>query len=256
LDGSFGNGGKLVTPIGTLNDEAFALTLQTDGRIVVAGWTEKSYEYNYALVRYNQDGTLDSSFNTNGIVITDVSPGRNDQALAVTMQTDGKIVAAGNASFAGAGYDFSLVRYHTNGTVDSTLGTNGIIITDFGTSQDVVRSVLIQPDKKILAGGYMNNGTNADFALARYLSEPCSPISLSFTLSVPNPVTNKGAARVLATNGEPPYLYSLDGLTFQTSNTFTSLDIGIYQVYVTDNNGCPGQGIFTIDESNCNCGNR
>lgn len=84
--------------------------------------------------------------------------------------------------------------------------------------------------------------------------QPCDTLTLSFTVAVAIPGLTNGAMRVFVSGGEPPYNYSLDSLTFQTSNTFKFLDLGTYQVYVTDSNGCTGQGTFTIDETNCNCG--
>ena len=87
------------------------------------------------------------------------------------------------------------------------------------------------------------------------LAEPCSTMSLSFMVSITSPGNNiKGAMKATVTGGEPPYFYSLDSLSFQMINIFTSLDFGTYQIYVTDNSGCTTQGEFTIDESKCQCG--
>jgi len=81
----------------------------------------------------------------------------------------------------------------------------------------------------------------------------CPPFSFTYTIAVAKPELSNGAARVIVSGGEAPYLFSLDSLTFQASNIFTSLAIGTYQIYVTDANGCTGQGTFIIDETGCNC---
>lgn len=103
------------------------------------------------------DGDLDTSFGTNGIVTTTISG--TDIIYGAALQPDGKIVAVGLA-----GGNFGIVRYTSNGSLDSTFGTNGIVTTDLGGSDQAYAAVL-QPDGKIVAIGTANN----DFALARYL---------------------------------------------------------------------------------------
>jgi len=103
LDSSLGNGGIAITPVGTGRDLAQASVLQADGKIVVAG----SAQNDFALVRFNPDGTLDTAFGTGGKVLTPVTAS-SDEAFAVALQSDGKIVAAGK----GFG-DFAVVRYNT-----------------------------------------------------------------------------------------------------------------------------------------------
>jgi uncharacterized delta-60 repeat protein len=159
LDSTFGNGGKVTVPGGT----AFALVLQADGKLVTAGSVNGGSDF--ALIRYNTNGSLDSTFGNNGRVTTDFN-GRFDEAYALVLQADGKLVAAGtNYS------DFALARYNSNGTLDMTFGTGGIITTDFGGS-DGARDVVIQPDGKIVAAGGSRSDDFEDdsgvFALARY----------------------------------------------------------------------------------------
>src|SRR5438093_8754306 len=95
LDATFGTGGKVTTDFAGDTDEAFAVALQTDGKIVVAGEAKTGYSReDFALARYNTNGTLDTTFGTGGKVTTDFA-GHTDQAFAVALQTDGKIVVAG-----------------------------------------------------------------------------------------------------------------------------------------------------------------
>lgn len=106
LDSSFGNGGRVVTDVSGRYDEARALAIQADGRIVAAGVTGTGSNEGFALVRYKTDGALDRTFGVGGTVITDVSRG-SDAVWAVAIQSDGKIVAAGVASG-----EFALARYN------------------------------------------------------------------------------------------------------------------------------------------------
>jgi uncharacterized delta-60 repeat protein len=167
LDSSFGTGGKVVTDFGGFDDAGNSAVVQSDGKIVVAGFASGS-NLDFALVRYNADGTLDGSFGTGGKVTTDLG-GYNDVADRVALQSDGKIVVAGD-SFNGtnSNYDFALVRYNADGTLDSSFGTGGKVTTDFSTSQDYGRSVVLQSDGKIVVAGYSGAYPVSDIALVRY----------------------------------------------------------------------------------------
>jgi len=166
LDTGFGTGGIVTTTVGSINDYAYALGIQSDGRIVAAGSSYNGSNYDFALVRYNTNGTLDTGFGTGGIVTTPVRSG-NDYAHALSIQPDGRIVAAGSSDN-GIKYDFALVRYNINGTLDTGFGTGGIVITTIGSGFDIAYALGIQPDGRIVAAGSSNNGSNFDFALVRY----------------------------------------------------------------------------------------
>ena len=165
LDTGFGTGGKVTTPIGTGDDWAHDVTVQADGKIVVSGYTKVSlFDIDFALVRYNADGSLDSGFGTGGKVTTAFGTGY-DEAYSVTVQTDGKIIVAGSANTGSE--DFALVRYNTDGSLDSGFGTGGKVTTPIGAGTDTAYDVLVQSDGKIVVAG-MASGTGYDFALARY----------------------------------------------------------------------------------------
>jgi len=108
LDGSFGAGGQGVTPFGTGGDDATALAIQTDGKIVVAGHASNGSNTDIAVARYNGNGTLDATFDTDGRLTTAIGSS-DDHAFGVALQSDGKIVAAGFSSN-GSNNDFALVR--------------------------------------------------------------------------------------------------------------------------------------------------
>jgi uncharacterized delta-60 repeat protein len=165
LDTTFGGTGKVTTPIGSDYDDAYAIAIQPDGKIVVAGASVMSSN-DFALVRYNPDGSLDTTFNGTGKVITPIGDG-NDVAQAVAIQPDGKIVAAGYSSN-GANDDFVLARYNPDGSLDTTFHGIGKVRTPIGSSTDQAFGIAIQRNGRIVAAGYSFNGSNNDFALARY----------------------------------------------------------------------------------------
>jgi uncharacterized delta-60 repeat protein len=169
LDPSFNGSGKVTTAIGTGNDFAWALTLQPDGKIVAAG-NSYSGTSDFALARYNPDGSLDTNFNGTGNVTTAISAG-DDGAAALARQPDGKLVAAGWSSN-GSGYndDFALVRYNPDGSLDTSFNGSGKLTTSFGPGDDEATALALQPDGKPVAAGPSWNGSNVDFALVRYLN--------------------------------------------------------------------------------------
>ena len=170
LDSSFGTGGKVRTDFNGNNDVAYSLLIQNDGKIVVVGSGRNGSigDYAFAIARYNTDGSLDTSFGTGGKVITDFGTG-NDYGDGGVIQPDGKIVVTGDAYNGSIGdYAFAVVRYNTDGSLDTSFGTGGKVITDFGSGDDSAYSAMIQADGKIVAGGESSNGSNYDFAVARY----------------------------------------------------------------------------------------
>jgi uncharacterized delta-60 repeat protein len=185
LDSSFGLGGLVTTNFAATG---MALALQPDGKIVVAGYAaDTSGDANngntdFALARYNTDGSLDTTFGNNGEVLTDFSkligPG-NAQAWGVAVQADGKIVVAGFAHASSGpntgSDDFALARYDSSGTLDNSFGVNGRQTTDFTalfgkSGEDQGRTLALQNDGKIVVAGFaFNSALNAnDLAVARY----------------------------------------------------------------------------------------
>src|SRR5262249_33815551 len=129
LDETFGIGGKVTTDLSGGEDEARGVAIQPDGKIVVVGLSDGS-DLDFAVARYNPDGTLDITFGNEGAVTTDFG-GNRDVASAVVIQPDGKILVAGTAT-TGLNLGFALARYNPNGSVDTTFGVGGKATTDFG----------------------------------------------------------------------------------------------------------------------------
>ncbi len=166
LDPTFDGDGIVTTAIGSSHDIAQAVAVQANGKIVAAGGTIINFSYDFALARYNTDGSLDASFGNGGLVITAVASG-NDQADAVALQADGKIVTAGYAYNGSISY-FALARYNTDGSLDTSFDTDGIVTTAITSGNSFARGVAVQADGKIVAVGYAYNGSISYFALARY----------------------------------------------------------------------------------------
>ena len=170
LDNSFNTDGIPTTASGSYDSYGFSVAIQADGKIVVAGFLENDLtteDSDFALVRYNKDGSLDTTFDTDGKLTTDFGYGF-DQANSVVIQLDGKIVVAGTASNGINAGSIALVRYNSNGSLDNTFDTDGKLTTDFGYGFDQANSVAIQTDGKILVSGYSNNGSIGEFTLVRY----------------------------------------------------------------------------------------
>jgi uncharacterized delta-60 repeat protein/uncharacterized repeat protein (TIGR01451 family) len=174
LDTTFGSGGQVVTTF-SKNDVLFDLAFQSDWRIVAVGWTVKTpnQSNNMAVLRYNANGSLDTSFGVDGLVEIDLF-GRIDNASGVVLQPDGGILVGGrtnnnpNPQPSNDYDDFLLVRLTTNGTLDPTFGTNGKVVTDFFSKGDSANAIALQPDGRILLGGTASQSSFASFALARY----------------------------------------------------------------------------------------
>jgi uncharacterized delta-60 repeat protein len=164
LDTSFGTGGMVTTPIGNGNEIAMAIAIQPDGKILLAGYSDSAY---FALARYTSFGTLDTTFGSTGKVTTSLGTGAHC-ANAIALQTDGKILIAGSY-MNGTNMDVVLVRYTSDGLLDTSFGNGGVVKTAVGTGNDYGTAISLQSDGKILVAGYTNNGSDDDFLLIRYL---------------------------------------------------------------------------------------
>jgi uncharacterized delta-60 repeat protein len=161
LDTSFGEDGKVTTRVTRYGDAATAVAFQANGKIVVAG-VSFGPNQKFALARYRKDGRLNAVFGGDGKVTTDFTE-EDDGAIALAIQADRKIVAAG---YSGDG-DFALARYNTDGTLDPTFGQDGKVTTDF-TEEAFAYAIAIQADGKILVAGGTYDVGNQEPALARY----------------------------------------------------------------------------------------
>ena len=180
LDATFGTNGVRFTDMsGGDDDAALDIALQMDGKIVAVGYAVMQTG-NFAMTRYTTDGNLDTNFGNAGKVITEFD--EFSSANRVVIQADGKIVSAGYATRnVGAEFNFGLSRHNSNGSLDTSFGSGGKVITEFATGfhRDEARGVVIQPDGKIIAAGNTSSQVATDFALARYISAN-TPVSKPF----------------------------------------------------------------------------
>src|SRR5262249_8157149 len=165
---TFGTGGVVTTNTGVFSD-SFAYAVATypaagtanDGKIVAAGVVLSKQGTDIGVARYNLDGTLDPSFAGSGLLTTNLGT-RYEGASDVKIQPDGKVLAAGWPG--GSGSDFVLLRYNADGSLDTSFGRKGEVITDFNRSTDLGERLALQPDGKLVVAGT----SNGDLALVRY----------------------------------------------------------------------------------------
>lgn len=166
LDTSFNATGYRITAVSTGSDGALAAATQSDGKIVVVGPAVVSGQEQFAVVRYNTDGSLDTTFGGGDGIVTTNATANPDQATSVALQSDGKIVVGGYDNVANS--TFVLVRYLTDGTLDTTFDTDGIVVTDITSSGDSCSGVVVQSDGKIVAAGTANSAAIRAFTAVRY----------------------------------------------------------------------------------------
>lgn len=173
LDTSFGSAGtgKVTTQLGSV-DRATAMVIQPDGAILLGGHTGVGALTNFALVRYTSSGTLDPSFDADGIVTTDLA-GNDDRLLALALDASGRLIAAGYASN-GVNNDVGVVRYLPSGARDTSFGSAGVVVTAIGGGHDRATAVIVQTDGRIVIAGETDNGStgsqvNVDLAVIRLL---------------------------------------------------------------------------------------
>jgi uncharacterized delta-60 repeat protein len=201
LDTTFDGDGIVRTKFGSDFDEAYDLVVQDDGKIVVAGYCRCGGRNIFALARYNPDGSLDTNFDHDGRVTSDISSGWDKGAAAIALQDDGKIIAAGFALVSSE--DFALVRYNSDGSLDTSFGNNGVVITLMSSYNERVNSIVIQPDGKILVTGtIVYGGGNVAYGLARYLPDGNLDTSFSGDGKVIGPDWIWGSEIVLQSDGK------------------------------------------------------
>lgn len=153
-DPSFGNAGAVTTGFnGGVDDRAYDLLLQPDGKIVLAGHADVGATTDLALARYNADGSLDPTFGTQGKVLHDHTGGGQEFGFAAALQPDGKILVGGYGQ-AGTQTDFLITRFNADGSVDRSFGDDGTAHEPVGAGSDAITHLALQPDGSILATGY------------------------------------------------------------------------------------------------------
>ena len=165
-DAGFGQAGSVTTAFQAGGGSAFAMSLQADGSILLAGDHFNGTTLDFAVARYRADGSLDTEFATAGLATTDF--GRDDRARALAVQADGRIILVGQ-TFGGDHTDFAVARYLANGQPDTGFAAGGKTTVDFRKAGDGASAVALQGDGKLLVAGSSFNGSRGDdFALVRF----------------------------------------------------------------------------------------
>ncbi|HKX11906.1 MAG TPA: hypothetical protein VJP40_02045, partial [bacterium] len=261
-DGSLDSGscgGSAFSPNGkrTFNtgvtDRLNGLVIQADGKVVGAGFSNGGLDDDFVLLRLCGDGNLDDGsscggegFGDSGITTLDLSAGSQDQANAVALQADAKILAAGASDAAGFGDDFALARFGTDGNLDFGFGSAGYILQDFSClcSDSTARSMALQADGKIILSGASDANNSSgfnDFALARFFGDAVAPLTPTADL-----------AATLTADPSDPRSGDLVTFTVTVTNlgpdavsevTLSNLLIGTFSELAADSEACTlGQG--------------
>ncbi len=217
LDTTFGTGGSTLTPLGDdgTNTQANAVTLQPDGKIVVAGFAKTSAGptvNQLCIARYTTDGALDTTFGTGGSTLTPLGDGANTVANAMALQSDGKVVVTGSAhvTVGGAATQLAVARYTTDGALDLSFGTGGSILTSLGDGTNTLANAMaLQSDGKIVVTGSAHvtvGGAATQLAVARYTTDgaldPTFGTGGSTLTSLGNGTTTQANAVTLQPDGK------------------------------------------------------
>jgi uncharacterized delta-60 repeat protein len=164
FDTSFGVNGIARIP-GIVRGEGLDLAIQTDGKIVVAGYRYFNQHKDSVTARFSADGALDLSFGTGGAVIQSYSD-TDDSLSAVGLQSDGKIVVAGSFEFLPNNLRFAsgVIRYNTDGSLDTGFGVNGLALWRDNTQNAVIDAAVLSDDS-VVAAGYLYNGVSSNRAI-------------------------------------------------------------------------------------------
>lgn len=261
LDTSFGTNGYTITDVGDEKTGEFKdVDISTDGKIIAAGrYSHKNGTGGWGgsqalLVKYSKDGILDETFADKGIKIFNSLNGANDNFKAVTFQDDNKIVAAGNSGnyFPNPLTYFYITRVHSDGTIDHSFFTDGVLITNFNTDEaNSVRDLEIDSEKNILAIGVTRPSSTAIFnaILCRFSDNTLTTVTIVADRKIslyPNP-TNDFLMIRSATSIQKIEVYDVHGKIVLEDNTnyvdtviiadIKNLQRGVYFVKLRTQNG-------------------
>ncbi|MCW5623605.1 MAG: DUF4347 domain-containing protein, partial [Burkholderiales bacterium] len=226
LDGTFGTAGVTLTGTNASGNQPATLAIQSDGKLVVATRTDTGA--NFTVLRYDSNGTLDTSFNGSGRVDTDF--GGSDAAYDLVLQADGKIVVAG-----AAGSQFAVARYNTDGTLDTSFDGDGRRSMAFGIPA-FAYGVAVDPAGRILVGGFTSNAGAVDFAAAALHGDGSTDIGFG----------TRGALTTTATYTENAAPVVLDGdVVVYDAELYAIGHYGGATLTLARNGGANGQDVFS-----------
>lgn len=237
LDPAFATGGIWIQQVSSLNDQIRAVSQQPDGKVVAFGSASVGVQPNpsrgFAMVRLNEDGTLDGVFGNNGVALITVSSGQAG-VLAGVIQADGKLLATG---YSGYPTLVTSIRCMPDGSLDPTFGSGGVITTYVAAESAVGKDLVIQPDGKVMVVAECWEGTGQFYsALLRYsseglLDEGFGTFGISTTMFADRSVVPEAIA--LQTDGKPILAgYSFQGsqTVFCTARHLNDVEIGVHEI--------------------------
>jgi uncharacterized delta-60 repeat protein/uncharacterized repeat protein (TIGR01451 family) len=163
LDPAFGEGGKATVDFFGANDGARGVVVQPDQKMVLSGFATNGSERQFAIARFNADGSLDTTFDQDGKVVLDL--GSTSEAFKVALQEGGKIVAVGD-SRPRTSLDFTIVRLNQDGSPDNSFGNNGVVRVDFGFADRAI-DLAIDEENIFVCGFVVKSQTDSDMGIAR-----------------------------------------------------------------------------------------
>jgi uncharacterized delta-60 repeat protein len=169
LDPTFGTGGLASTGFSDA-DSAGRMVLLSNGKFLISGNFLNANNIDFAVARFNADGSIDTTFGNSGVASANFPSNQNDFVAAIGVQSDGKIIAGGGTSN-GSKFDIGIVRFDSAGILDPSFGTGGFTVTRIPGNRDgFIFDLQVLPDDTIVATGPSGNaqGTDYDFALAKY----------------------------------------------------------------------------------------
>lgn len=261
VDAAFGSGGKVLINVDGAGGTARSVAVQPDGKIVLAGYIESGGNHDFALARCLPDGAPDNSFALDGSFVYPLTSA-DEEAFELLIQPDGKIIAAGNAftDFGLHNSDFALARFQPDGAVDESFGVDGLATVSISNVEDKVQAMLMQPDGKIVVGGFADMPAGKEFALARFTSglsmSAQEPTQKAPTISLfPNPTD--GDVTIIVEDAAPGQsfhfqLFNAQGQAvlsrlFSGGRTIIQqpeLPAGLYFYRIHSANGRPASGIL------------
>lgn len=242
FDSSFGEGGYTLSQAGTANAEAYGMAIQPDGKVLVSGHVRHNNLNVFGMLRYNTNGTIDTSFGDNGLAATPIAQGGFSKD--VLLLDDGKIIQAGHV-FSGGSYHAAVVCYLPSGELDTSFGTNGIA---HANPMNNCESVDIQSNGKIILGGFINDNfglcrMNADgsvdtgFGTNGYVMTLINDLYGVASISYISEILIQADDKIIATG----FLYS--------SNSYNDIVIARYQANGALDTGFGTQGIVVSNPS-------
>lgn len=223
-DNGFGTNGRVTTFISTAGDYLNAITLQSDGKILAAGQSNISLSTDFAVVRYNIDGSPDNSFDGDGMVISSLGP--TEDARDIIVQSDGKIIVAGYAHVS-VNNDFAVLRLNADGSPDNSFDGDGKATASIVNGTDFGMSVALQPDGKIIVAGYSLNGPFHDFSLVRFNANGSLDNSFDGDGKAINDIAGDDYCHAVKVHGNRIYTA---GYTFDLSDGYYKFSLAAFQV--------------------------